>query len=121
MSKSKPVIAIGLDAADPTLIEPWIESGDLPNLRALSEQGTYSRLKNKVNYQGASEVEFSSTEPLWTMFLTGCLPDKTGFLGHRHLQPQRLQCPMRPDLWWVRLSGISAVLHFCERQENFGV
>jgi len=79
MSKSKPVIAIGLDAADPTLIEPWIESGDLPNLRALSEQGTYSRLKNKVNYQGASEVEFSSTEPLWTMFLTGCLPDKTGF------------------------------------------
>ncbi len=78
MAKS-PVIAIGLDAADPTLIEKWIESGDLPNLRAISEQGTYSRLNNKVNYETARDVEFSSTEPLWAMCLTGCLPDKTGF------------------------------------------
>ena len=88
MSKSNPVIAIGLDAADPNLIEPWMESGDLPNLRAISEQGAYRRLQNQVNYQGASGVEFSSTEPLWTQFLTGCLPDKTGFWDTVTYEPE---------------------------------
>jgi predicted AlkP superfamily phosphohydrolase/phosphomutase len=73
-----PVIAIGLDAADPVLIEKWISKGYLPNLSKVREQGIYGRLHNSVNYQGGS-AEFSSTEPLWVMMATGCLPDKTGF------------------------------------------
>ncbi len=74
----KPVIAIGLDAADPKLIEQWMSEGHLPNLSKVREQGIYGRLHNSVNYQGGS-AEFSSTEPLWVMMATGCLPDKTGF------------------------------------------
>lgn len=79
MSTNNPVIAIGLDGADPTLIEKWIKAGELPALASVAEQGSYSRLVNKVNYSTIGDVDFSLTEPLWTMFLTGCLPDKTGF------------------------------------------
>ena len=74
----KPVIAIGLDAAEPKLIEQWMSNGHLPNLSKIRQQGIYSRLHNSVNYQDGS-AEFSSTEPLWVMMATGCLPDKTGF------------------------------------------
>src|SRR5688572_5118436 len=40
----KKVLAIMLDAAEPTLIEKWMEDGSLPNLKRLSEQGIYGRL-----------------------------------------------------------------------------
>lgn len=73
-----PIIAIGLDAADPNLIEQWMSQGNLPNLSRIRQRGIYGRLHNQVNYQGGV-AEFSSTEPLWVMMTTGCLPDKTGF------------------------------------------
>ena len=73
-----PIIAIGLDAADPNIIEPWMSEGYLPNLSKIKQEGIYGRLHNSVNYRGGS-AEFSSTEPLWVMMATGCLPDKTGF------------------------------------------
>ena len=61
-----PIIAIGLDAADPNLIEPWMAEGYLPNLSKIKQEGIYGRLHNSVNYRGGS-AEFSSTEPLWVM------------------------------------------------------
>lgn len=73
-----PVIAIGLDAADPVILEKWMAQGYLKNLNKIRQSGTYGRLSNTVNYQGG-QAEFSSTEPLWVQFSTGCLPDKTGF------------------------------------------
>lgn len=78
MSNREPIVAIGLDAADPKLMEQWMSQGHLPNISQLRQQGTYSRLHNCVNYQDTT-AEFSSTEPLWVMMATGCLPDKTGF------------------------------------------
>ncbi|MEM6252519.1 MAG: alkaline phosphatase family protein [Cyanobacteria bacterium P01_D01_bin.156] len=77
--KRAPVIGIGLDAADPTLLEPWMDQGLLPNLDRLRREGTYGRLANTVPYAGDNEVEFSSTEPSWVIFSTGCYPSKTGF------------------------------------------
>lgn len=76
--KKTPVIGIGLDAADPTFLEPWLDQGLLPNLAKLRQEGTYGRLKNTVHYADG-EAEFSSTEPSWVMFSTGCYPNKTGF------------------------------------------
>ena len=73
-----PVIAIGLDAADPVLMEKWMAQGHLKNLSKIRQQGAYGRLKNTLDYAGGS-AEFSSTEPLWVMFTTGCYPNKTGF------------------------------------------
>ena len=78
MSRKESIVAIGLDAADPKLIEKWMSDGQLPNISKIKEQGIYGRLHNSVNYQNGS-AEFSSTEPLWVMMTTGCLPDKTGF------------------------------------------
>ena len=77
---NKPVIAIGLDAADPKIIEKWIAKGHLPNLSRLRQQGSYGRLHNTINYSGTPS-ETSATERLWVMFSTGCLPNKTGYWG----------------------------------------
>ena len=90
MSRREPIVAIGLDAADPDLIEKWMFQGDLPNISQISESGVYSRLHNSVNYQNGS-AEFSSTEPLWVMMTTGCLPDKTGFWDTITYDPQTYQ------------------------------
>lgn len=68
--KHRKVIAIGLDAADPELLERWMSQGHLDNLRKLRDRGVYGRLAN-INYYKA--------ETPWTTFLTGCLPEKTGY------------------------------------------
>lgn len=66
----RPVIAIGLDAADPVLLENWMSQGHLKNLRRLREQGAYTHL-NTFDYYRA--------ETPWTTFLTGTSPEKTGY------------------------------------------
>lgn len=67
---SHPVIAIGLDSAEPSLLEKWISEGYLENLKRLRAQGTYGRLKN---------FRDSNVETAWTTFSTGCRPEKTGY------------------------------------------
>lgn len=74
----KPVIAIGLDAADPHLLEKWFQEGHLKNLNQLRQKGAYGRLNNTVNYNNIP-TETSSTERVCVMFGTGCLPNKTGY------------------------------------------
>ena len=86
----KQVIAIGLDAAEPKLVEQWMSEGHLPNLSKIKQQGIYGRLHNSVNYQGGL-AEFSSTEPLWVMMATGCLPHKTGFWDTITYDPKTYQ------------------------------
>lgn len=66
----RPVIAIGLDAADPVLLERWMSQGYLQNLKRLRERGAYGRLTNQ---------EYYKAETPWTTFLTGCLPTTTGY------------------------------------------
>lgn len=66
----RPIIAIGLDAADLESIERWIEQGHLKNLEYIKNRGCYGRLHNLYYY---------TDESRWTNFLTGCLPSKTGF------------------------------------------
>jgi predicted AlkP superfamily phosphohydrolase/phosphomutase len=69
---SNPIVAIGLDAAAPELLETWMSRGDLPTLERLREQGGYGRLVTR---------EFYRSETAWTTFLTGCFPEKTGYWG----------------------------------------
>ena len=42
------LLAIGLDAAEPSLIERWIADGTLPNLRRLRQAGAYRRLASSA-------------------------------------------------------------------------
>jgi predicted AlkP superfamily phosphohydrolase/phosphomutase len=67
-----PVIAIGLDAADPILVERWMNEGRLPAMARIRDQGTYTRLKN---------FDFCRAEAAATSFLTGCPPWRTGRWG----------------------------------------
>lgn len=76
----RPVIAIGLDSADPLLLEKWMAEGHLKTISTLRQQGAYTRLDNTVNYNGVS-AKTCFTERLWAMFSTGCRPDKTGYWG----------------------------------------
>jgi predicted AlkP superfamily phosphohydrolase/phosphomutase len=87
MSNRKPVIAIGLDAAEPRLIEQWMARGYLKNLQKLREKGTYGRLKNTVEYCGVS-TEYSTTEPLWVTFNTGCRAHTTGYWDTTKYYPE---------------------------------
>ncbi len=65
-----PVIAIGLDSAEPTLMVKWINEGRLKHIGELWNQGAHARLETYEGY---------SAELPWTTFLTGCAPTKTGY------------------------------------------
>lgn len=64
------VIAIGLDSAEPSILEKWMAEGDLPNFSKLKSDGSYGRLEN---------FEMFTAELPWTTFATGVMPEKTGY------------------------------------------
>jgi len=66
------VFVIGLDAADPDLMERWIKKGELPFFEQLMREGAYGRLK-------CIPPTFSPVE--WTSILTGTNPGKHGIFG----------------------------------------
>lgn len=62
-------IVIGLDGAAWDLLDPWIKSGDLPNIRYLMENGSW----------GDSESQLPTvTCPNWKCYSTGKNPAKLG-------------------------------------------
>jgi predicted AlkP superfamily phosphohydrolase/phosphomutase len=63
----RPVLAIGLDAAEPSLVERWMGEGHLPALARLRALGAYGRLQNFQTFVA---------ETPWTTFLTGCRPEQ---------------------------------------------
>ncbi|GAB4377336.1 MAG: hypothetical protein Kow00121_26460 [Elainellaceae cyanobacterium] len=67
---NNPVVAIGLDAAEPSLLEKWMFQGYLENLSRLRKRGVYGRLQN---------FRDSNVETAWTTFATGCRPEQTGY------------------------------------------
>ncbi len=80
----KQVLVIGLDAAEPSLIEQWMDDGTLPNLKGLRDRGAYGRL--------ASTADLLTTS-IWPSFLTGLPPGEHG--AYHYVQ-------WRPDLMRMR-------------------
>ena len=70
MGLKTPVVAIGLDAADPVLLERYMDAGHLPVLAGLRERGAYARL---------TTFDYCRAEASNTTFLTGCSPAKHGY------------------------------------------
>lgn len=70
MASRPSVVAIGLDATDPVLLERWIEAGHLPNIARFRGAGAYGRL---------TTFPYCRAEASNTTFLTGCSPDKHGY------------------------------------------
>jgi len=71
MTKRK-VIAIGLDAADPDLVDSWINDGHMKCLRNFRKNAAYARIKGSSHYKA---------ETPWTVFLTGVPPENSGYWG----------------------------------------
>jgi predicted AlkP superfamily phosphohydrolase/phosphomutase len=65
------VLVIGLDGVTFDLLGPWIESGELPNLRRLVEQGASGTLRSTL-----PPISSSS----WSSFATGVNPGKHGLV-----------------------------------------
>ena len=74
-----PVLAIGLDAAEPDMIEAWIAQGRLPNIAKLWQSGAYGRLEN---------YDMFKAELPWTTFLSGVAPEKTGYWSQLKFDPK---------------------------------
>ena len=63
------VVAIGLDAAESTLIRRLIDSGDLPAMASVLQRGAWSRTLSPANY---------SSGAVWPTFFTGEGPQDHG-------------------------------------------
>ncbi len=63
------VLAVGLDGASFELLQPWIQSGDMPNLAALVNRGVSGGLESVIP---------PLTPPAWTTAVTGVNPGKHG-------------------------------------------
>jgi predicted AlkP superfamily phosphohydrolase/phosphomutase len=72
------VRAIGLDAGDPRRIRELMDAGQLPNLRSLRDQGTWTALDSFPYY---------ADESVWTIFHTGHMAQETGHWTSLHMVP----------------------------------
>src|SRR6185295_8293264 len=77
MSNAK-VLAIAIDAAEPTLVRQMIEQGELPGLESLLLQGQWLRIEAPANI-GSGAV--------WPTFITGTDPTVHGVYGEWIWQP----------------------------------
>lgn len=90
---------IGLDAADPDLIERWSRDGSLPNLAGLFARGSYGRL---------DPPDGVLLGPPWPSFYTGTPVSEHGLYEYLVWRPDRMDetratavCPLNP--FWRRL------------------
>src|SRR5437868_13357567 len=72
------VIVIGLDGLEPTIVEPMLHAGQLPNLAKLGAQGCYSRVQTTYPAQ---------TPVAWSTFATGLNPGAHGIFDFVRRNP----------------------------------
>ena len=85
------VLMIGLDAAEPTLIERWMDEGVLPALAGLRARGAYGRL--------ASTADWLAGSP-WPTFYTGTRPADHGIFDFLQWRAERMAL-VRPGPDWL--------------------
>lgn len=100
--RRNPIVVIGLDSADPILIEKWSNEGYLPTITSLMNRGYWGRLNSTAVISSGS---------LWPTFFTGTSPAKHGcFFGHRQLKTGTYQIykkdadQIKREPFWVWLS-----------------
>ena len=83
MSRSRRlrVLAIGVDAVEPTLVQRLINEGQLPCLQALRERGAWGRVLSPVHI-GSGAV--------WPTFMTGESPIRHGIYYYWPWKPEMM-------------------------------
>lgn len=71
-------LLIGLDGAAPSLVEPWMDQGRLPNLARLRKAGSYLPLASTTP---------PATFPAWTTCVTGVNPGRHGVFDFTEMVP----------------------------------
>ncbi len=92
-SEPRKVLMIGLDAAEFSLIDRWMDEGALPNLAALRDRGTCGRLKSTAEWLVGSP---------WPSFYTGTTPDRHGMYHYLIWRPEKMM-HTRPSAEWMPL------------------
>ncbi len=88
--RNAPVLMIGIDAAEATLVEQWTADGTLPNLAKLRERGGYGQL--------ASTADWLAGTP-WPSFYTSSWPSDHGFCNYLQWRPNLMAHHRPNDLW----------------------
>ncbi len=75
---SPKVVIIGLDGATWDLLDPWMEAGDLPNLKAFREGAVHGQMNSVIPYL---------SPPAWTSAVTGVNPGRHGIYDFQRRLP----------------------------------
>ena len=92
-TRKGPVLMIGIDASQATLVEQWMADDTLPNLAKLRDRGAYGQL--------ASTADWLAGTP-WPSFYTSSWPTDHGFFNYLQWRPH-LMTHHRPNGSWVPL------------------
>jgi predicted AlkP superfamily phosphohydrolase/phosphomutase len=85
---------IGLDAADPVLVDRWIDDGSLPHLGALKTGGVHGRLQTSATHLAGSP---------WPTFYTGQPPCHHGIYHDFQWRHEQMKYA-RPHFDWLPAS-----------------
>jgi predicted AlkP superfamily phosphohydrolase/phosphomutase len=88
------LIAIGLDAFSPIVLEAWVKQGKLPVIGSLMAKGTYARQRNYDLYR---------TENSWLTLLQGCSPEISQEWGHQTYKESEYQAIEQPTYSFHRM------------------
>lgn len=72
-------LLIGLDGADPGLVERWMDAGRLPHMATLRDRGTHMPLASTTP---------PATFPAWTTCVTGVNPGRHGMFDFTEMKPR---------------------------------
>jgi predicted AlkP superfamily phosphohydrolase/phosphomutase len=93
------ILTIGIDGGEMSLIDKWMENGELPNLKSIKENGTTGPLKSTIP---------PITGAAWSSFQTGTNPGKHGAFnwfkrseGEYNAEPVTALDIKEPTLWKV--------------------
>jgi len=92
--RARRVLLIGLDAAEPELVERWTADGTLPHLATLRQDGAYGRIRSSADWLVGSP---------WPTFYTGTHPGAHGFYHYLGWRPERMET-VRPTPDWLPLT-----------------
>lgn len=91
--KPNKILAIALDAAEPSLIEKWMEEGYLKNLVSLRKKGIYGRLSSSADWLVGSP---------WPTFYTGTMPNFHGIYHYLQWRSDKMEYE-RPNPDWLQV------------------
>ncbi len=104
-NKGVRVLAIGLDAAEPTFVQQLIEEGEMPALKRLLERGAWKRVESSAHIGSGS---------VWPTFITGTEPREHGMYAEWNWQPRTMSLmranghSLKP--FWKSLAGEGATI-----------